>query len=328
MKSTGELCRNRRSIKNSGEGPLGIKRKLLYADYRYGMMKQNHLKLRKSRTVLLLTLAVISGWSLSAQEGSSYTVKAGDTIYSIARSFAVSPSSLMDANEIDDPRMLKIGEKLIIPSSYVVEKGDTLFSIARNHGMTVQQLCDANGISETAILKTGTVLRIPPDSRMISRLDQQNEAISTESWTKENEDQDEDPDQIKPPEQGTDALFAAEAVAVSWPHKGDRRELTGKLKGIEISGKRGDEIVAVNSGNVVWVAPYRGYGRLVMVEGVDNTIYAYGGNEETFVQVGDRVESGMVIGKLGLHPVEKEAKVFFFVYKNGKALDPVRAPRG
>jgi septal ring factor EnvC (AmiA/AmiB activator) len=104
--------------------------------------------------------------------------------------------------------------------------------------------------------------------------------------------------------------------------------LSGKLLGIEIIGTAGDDVVSVNTGNVVWVAPYRGYGRLVMVEGADNIIYAYGGNEETFVHVGDRVSPGTLLGKVGVHPIEKRAKVFFFVYKDGKPLDPLKAPRG
>lgn len=98
------------------------------------------------------------------------------------------------------------------------------------------------------------------------------------------------------------------------------------MKGIEIQGNAGDDVVAVNSGNVVWVAPYRGYGRLVMVEGADDTIYAYGGNGETFVHVGDRVSPGTVLGKLGTHLIEKDAKVFFLSIKTENRLIRQRLP--
>jgi murein DD-endopeptidase MepM/ murein hydrolase activator NlpD len=276
------------------------------------MMKHN----TSAATALIFLTAILFQGNLFAQEDGSYKVKSGETIYSIARNFAISPSALMEANEIDDPRILQIGETLLIPSSYVVMKGDTLFSIARNHGMTVQQLCEVNGIEENAILKTGTVLKIPPANEPELAQEKRKERDSEESGEKENH------------QESTASYSLQGSAAVSWPHDGDRSLLTGKLRGIEITGSRGDDVRAVNSGNVVWVAPYRGYGRLIMVESTDNTIYAYGGNEETFVNVGDRIEPGTVIGKLGLHPVEKKAKVFFFVYKNGKALDPVQAPRG
>ncbi|RKX91528.1 MAG: M23 family peptidase, partial [Spirochaetes bacterium] len=34
------------------------------------------------------------------------------------------------------------------------------------------------------------------------------------------------------------------------------------------------------------------------------------------------------IGKMGIDPIEKSAKAYFFVYKEGKPVDPVKAPRG
>ncbi len=113
-----------------------------------------------------------------------------------------------------------------------------------------------------------------------------------------------------------------------WPHTGLRTKLNGKLKGTQITGSRGDQVVSVSSGKVVWVAPYRGYGTLVMVESSRGLIYAYGGNEATYVEVGDKVKAGSVLGRLGINPIEKTAKVFFFVYKNGKPVDPATAPRG
>jgi len=115
---------------------------------------------------------------------------------------------------------------------------------------------------------------------------------------------------------------------ILWPHAGKRSALDGKLQGTQILGSRGDQVVAVNGGEVVWVAPYRGYGTLVMVESKDHHIYAYGGNETTYVDVGQKISSGTVIGRVGINPIEKNAKVFFFVYKDGKPVDTASAPRG
>jgi 3D (Asp-Asp-Asp) domain-containing protein len=44
-----------------------------------------------------------------------YEVRSGDTLYRIARSFDITVQSLMDANGIDDPRMLQIGQQVVIP---------------------------------------------------------------------------------------------------------------------------------------------------------------------------------------------------------------------
>ena len=49
--------------------------------------------------------------------GTSYTVKAGDSIFRIASVHRVSQQSLMQANGITDPRKLRAGMKLVIPAN-------------------------------------------------------------------------------------------------------------------------------------------------------------------------------------------------------------------
>ena len=51
----------------------------------------------------------------STATGESYVVAKGDNPYSIAKKFKVTQDALMKANNIDDPRKLKIGQKLVIP---------------------------------------------------------------------------------------------------------------------------------------------------------------------------------------------------------------------
>ncbi|HZK67811.1 MAG TPA: N-acetylmuramoyl-L-alanine amidase [Chloroflexota bacterium] len=49
--------------------------------------------------------------------GARYTVKAGDTLFSIARSFGVSSASIQEANGITDPSLVKVGQLLVIPGA-------------------------------------------------------------------------------------------------------------------------------------------------------------------------------------------------------------------
>ena len=51
----------------------------------------------------------------SSAAGQSYVVAKGDNPYSIAKKFKVTQEALMKANNIEDPRKLKIGQKLAIP---------------------------------------------------------------------------------------------------------------------------------------------------------------------------------------------------------------------
>jgi LysM repeat protein len=54
----------------------------------------------------------------------SYVVAKGDSPASIARKFKVPYDDIMEANRIEDPHKLKIGQKLIIPKSTKPKKGD------------------------------------------------------------------------------------------------------------------------------------------------------------------------------------------------------------
>jgi septal ring factor EnvC (AmiA/AmiB activator) len=110
-----------------------------------------------------------------------------------------------------------------------------------------------------------------------------------------------------------------------WPHYGSRSELTGKLQGIQIDGNPGDEVVCVSGGTVVWASEYGIYKKLVLVESGNGIVYGYGGNDKSIVHVGDSVTAGSVIGFLG--GTEAETDAYFFVYKDGKPMDPVKAPR-
>jgi murein DD-endopeptidase MepM/ murein hydrolase activator NlpD len=61
----------------------------------------------------------------------SHTVQPGDTIYHIARLYAVSPASLMAANGLSDPRQLAIGQTLIIPTNGRTTRTASFWPVAR-----------------------------------------------------------------------------------------------------------------------------------------------------------------------------------------------------
>ena len=240
----------------------------------------------------------------------SVTIQAGDTLYRISRTYKVPVSDLIAYNNIKNPSAIKIGSVLKIPALYTVKKGDTLYGISKKFSINVTELCNLNTIGLTHVLKIGEELQVP--------------FFKKETVTQS----------VKVPVAKNDSKITQKVPSSSaddmllWPHKGKRIAITGKLNGEEILGKKGDTIVSVSTGKVVWVAPYRGYGKLIMIETRDKHIYAYGGNDETLVKVGDVVKPGTKIGTMGIDPIEKNAKAYFFVYKGGKPVDPRKAPRG
>ncbi|SIS49371.1 LysM peptidoglycan-binding domain-containing protein [Salimicrobium flavidum] len=103
----------------------------------------------------------------SPSEG-TYTVKSGDTMYSIARRYNVTVSLLASSNNIANPSLIRTGQVLKIPgtgspttSKYTVKSGDTLYRIAVNNKVSVSALASANSISSPYLIFPGQTLTIP-----------------------------------------------------------------------------------------------------------------------------------------------------------------------
>ena len=92
-----------------------------------------------------------------------YIVKAGDTLYNIAKKYQILWQDLMKLNNMDST-MLTIGKQLIVPGNanelqYSVEKGDTLNSIASKFNVTINDIKEKNDLNTDEII-TGQVLKI------------------------------------------------------------------------------------------------------------------------------------------------------------------------
>jgi len=97
-----------------------------------------------------------------------YTVRAGDTVYQIARNHSVTPVAIVKANGLEMPDQLVVGQSLIIPSAFrehIAAAGDTLFRIAQRFGVTLQALLGANPqITNPNMIRIGQRIYLPRES--------------------------------------------------------------------------------------------------------------------------------------------------------------------
>ena len=95
-----------------------------------------------------------------------HVVRAGESIYSIARQYRVSPQKIISDNELSNPNQLVIGQTLVILEetiSHTVAPGESVYLIANRYGISVNELLAANPqITNPALLYPGQVITIPP----------------------------------------------------------------------------------------------------------------------------------------------------------------------
>ncbi len=111
--------------------------------------------------------AILEYIGYSVEQENVYTVKIGDSLWSIAKKFNTTVDDLKKANNLTS-NSLSIGQKLVIPGKkestsnnvYTVQKGDSLYSIARKYNVDVNALKQANNLSSN-LLSIGQVLIIP-----------------------------------------------------------------------------------------------------------------------------------------------------------------------
>lgn len=92
-----------------------------------------------------------------------HIVQPGDTIYTIASQYGISPEQLAEENDIRDFNNLNLGEALIVIRAaqiHIVQEGDSLESIAMNYGISVMELLRNNPNNSDGILEVGEELVI------------------------------------------------------------------------------------------------------------------------------------------------------------------------
>ena len=83
-----------------------------------------------------------------------YTVKSGDSLYSISKRFNTSVNELKKLNNLSS-NLLSIGQKLIIPNNsdeiYIVKSGDSLYAISKKFNTTVDKIKKDNNLTSNLL---------------------------------------------------------------------------------------------------------------------------------------------------------------------------------
>jgi lipoprotein NlpD len=223
------------------------------------------------------------------------------------------------------------------PGYYTVKPGDTLIRIGLENGQNWRDVARWNGIENPNLIEVGQVLRVVAPS-----IDPNAVAARGVTPTKV----EPRPLDAKLPAAAASATAASAPAASAsapataaapakdpdddlgwlWPASGPVASgfEEGRSKGVAITGKAGDPVLAAADGRVVYAGSgLRGYGNLVIVKHNNTYLTAYAHNQTLLVKEDQVVRRGQRIAEMGSSDADR-VQLHFEIRKQGKPVDPQR----
>jgi murein DD-endopeptidase MepM/ murein hydrolase activator NlpD len=168
---------------------------------------------------------------------------------------------------------------------HTVQKHQTLWRICTTYNVNMQYVAEINNIRDPAHIKAGDRIFIPGATAV--------RGVPVPADTKP-------PRQPAPPE----TAIIHETHTFIWPVKGRIIKNFGivdgmKHDGINISAPAGTDIVAAQSGRVVFSAMLEGYGNTIIMQHAGNYATVYANNSANLVEKGTWIKQGTRIAKVG-----------------------------
>ena len=98
--------------------------------------------------------------------------------------------------------------------------------------------------------------------------------------------------------------------------------------GMDIASDYGSKIYASAKGTVTRAGSYSGYGNAIVIDHHNSLETVYGHTSHIYVEVGQEVEKGQLIGLVGSTGHSTGPHVHFEVRKNGTAVNPMDYIKG
>lgn len=249
-------------------------------------------------------------------ETEKYIVQTGDTVSSIAKRFNITSNTIIWENKLNKYGFIKPGQELtVLPVtgiSYAVKKYDTIGKIANKYNVKELEIMELNKITNASTLQIGQNLIIPGASKITPKTP----AVSKTKVARYEPAPKTNSTRISNIKSLTDLLWPASCNRISqyfyWRHHG-----------LDIACKLGTPIYSSEDGVVEKAGWSAGYGKRIIVKHSSGMQTLYAHLASINVQVGEAVNRGDVIGKMGSTGWSTGSHLHFEVRISGSKKNPL-----
>ncbi len=253
----------------------------------------------------------------------SYTVKKGDTLYSIGLEFGYDYKEIAAENNISPPYVIRTGQTLKLKEGKAAENTPAEAAIVTP--IKTEQVV-AKPIGEPVLKTEPKAIKEPYSEQAMAALPPKPvEKVETPKPVETTKTAEPAAEKIA--EKSVPAVADEGGVEWTWPTQGKVsagfNEAAGS-KGVDILGTQGQPVLAAAPGKVVYSGSgLRGYGKLVIIKHNKTYLSAYAHNSQILVKEGQDIARGQKIAEMGNTDSDK-VKLHFEIRKLGKPVDPAK----
>jgi len=243
-----------------------------------------------------------------------YTVKRGDSLYSIAFRYSLDWRNLARWNGVDAPYTIRPGQELRTSAPpRVASNGQSAQKSPASSGRRPTEPDRASSGSSKAGTRPAATAKTPPAAS-------QQKAPTAASQPKTR------PAPNAAVSSASGKTRTVGGVVWQWPvDAGVKKPFdpASTRKGLGLAGREGQDVVAAASGTVVYSGSnMRGYGAMVIIKHTSSLFSAYAHNRRLVVNEGSEVKRGQKIAELGLDDRRQEL-LHFEIRRDGKPVNPL-----
>jgi murein DD-endopeptidase MepM/ murein hydrolase activator NlpD len=270
----------------------------------------------------------VAGPAVAPQAGgNTHTVAPGETIYSLARHYRLTPMAIAKANNVGLDHRVKVGDRVVIPG--LSGSAPRIAAPAQPPAPPAQP--PAQRVAAAKQPQAPAAAAPPPAKQPANpKIVQADPPASARVVSPA-----ADPVADSAPTGTTGSTSASGAPSFRWPVRG--RVITGfgpkgngqQNDGINVAVPEGTPIKAAEEGVVAYAGnELKGYGNLVLVRHSNGFVTAYAHASELSVKKGETVKRGQVLGKAGATGNVTSPQLHFEVRKGATPVDPAQYLQG